>query len=40
MVTPENIMVKPNNHGVINMVTFYTIVAVIVLIVATYYSMR
>jgi len=40
MVTLENTMAKPNNLGVINMVTFYIIVTVIVLIVATYYSMR
>jgi len=40
MVTLENIMAKLNNHGAINMATFYIIVAVIVLIVATYYSMR
>ena len=40
MVTLENIMAKPKLLGVINMATFYIIVVVAVLIVATYYSMR
>jgi hypothetical protein len=40
MVTLENIMAKPNNLGVINMVTFIIIVITVVLLVGTYYSMK
>jgi hypothetical protein len=40
MVTPENTMAKPNNLGVINMVTFIIIVVAVLLLVGTYYLMR